>query len=150
LFLNLKDTATLSCLWNRLASRSYIYFFIFTAIFTPFCLIIYFYIKIYLKVRKQTSTNQSSNSNNPLRITKGLFASCVIFVICNLPYGIVIVLDFREQLPRTAYMFTLLMLHLNSFFNPFLYALTNTPMLEGYKNFFFYLFQRKKYNFSQV
>lgn len=146
-----KNAATLSCVWNRLASRYYVYFFIVTAIYIRFVLIVFFYTRIYFKVRNQASSNQSmrrQNPNNPLRVTKGLFASCVIFVVCNLPYGLVTLLDLNDQLPRSAYMFSLLMLHLNSFFNPFLYALTNTPRLEGYYYFFYYLFQRKKYKFS--
>ena len=91
------------------------------------------------------SSKNLRESSTLIKITKGLFASCLMFIICALPYGLVLLIDVNNKLPRTAYMFPGLMLHLNSSLNPILYALTNSQIREGYYNLLFFLFNRKKY-----
>jgi len=138
------DEYTLNCLFNRKA-KSYIISFIFFSIILPFILITYFYSKIYLKVRSVAIN--TADSNGPMRIIKGLFASCVLFIVCYLPYGFVVISD-DGSYPKEAHMFPMALLHLNSTLNPFLYFFTNTPIREGYKNFFNFLFRRSLYKFK--
>jgi len=138
------DLDSLNCLWDRLASRSYVYFFVIVSICIPVLLICMFYFKIYKKVREMNSDHLRENKKL-IQMTKGLFASCFIFTVCSLPYGLILLIDLENKLHRTAFMFSLLLLHLNSSLNPILYAFTNTQIREGYLNLFYFLFNRKKY-----
>ena len=60
-----------------------------------------------------------------------------------MPYGVVVMSDFRDILPRTSHMFTMLLAHMNSSMNPILYALTNPAYQRGYKMLFSIIFFRK-------
>jgi hypothetical protein len=82
----------------------------------------------------------SSDLAKSLRIAKGLFASFMLFALCWLPYGIIVMTDFPDRLPRTAHMFSMAIAHLNSAFNPLLYAIFNPAFQRGYKLFFQIIF----------
>jgi uncharacterized protein with PQ loop repeat len=92
-------------------------------------------------------TNQMKSVNremkNSIRIAKGLFASFMLFTLCWLPYGIIVMIDFHDNLPRTAHMFSMLLAHLNSSLNPVLYAIFNPGFQRGYMTFLRVLILRK-------
>lgn len=44
--------------------------------------------------------------------------------------------DYKDNLPRTAHMFSMSAAHLNSSLNPLLYAICNPQFQKGYKLFF--------------
>ena len=44
----------------------------------------------------------------------------------------IVMLDYGDRLPRSVYMFTMAVAHLNSSMNPLLYALTNPLFQKGY------------------
>lgn len=120
---------------------------------TPCILIAFFYLKIYLyaikaKFRTQNTPKLQRDLKSSFRIAKGLFLSYFLFTICWMPYGLIVMIDFSDQLPRTAHMYPLLLAHLNSSLNPILYALTNSNFQRGYKNLFYCIFKRKKYTYS--
>ena len=83
-----------------------------------------------------------------MRITKGLFASCILFVVCYLPYAAIMLLDSDDTLHRTAYMYAMLLAHFNSSLNPILYAFTNSEIKKGYGNFLNYVLCNDNYEFS--
>jgi hypothetical protein len=57
-------------------------------------------------------------------------------------------IDFNDELPRSAHMYPILLAHINSSLNPVLYAFTNGNFKKGYRNLYFCLFERKKYVFT--
>ena len=57
-------------------------------------------------------------------------------------------IDFKDELPRSAHMYPILLAHINSSLNPILYAFTNSNFKRGYINFFYFLFDKKNYLFS--
>jgi hypothetical protein len=68
-----------------------------------------------------------------LRIAKGLFASFMLFTLCWLPYGVVVISDYHDKFPKAVHMFTMLLAHLNSALNPVLYGCYNPAFRRGYK-----------------
>jgi hypothetical protein len=82
------DLKTLSCLWDRLASRSYSIFFPTFCILLPCCLIAFFYIRIFsfatnARLRATVNTRKQQNEIKiSFRIAKGLFWSYFLYTIC--------------------------------------------------------------------
>ena len=68
-----------------------------------------------------------------LKIAKGLFGSFLLFTICWLPYGVIVMVDFEDRLARTAHMFPIAIAHFNSTLNPIFYAVSNTKFKKGYR-----------------
>jgi hypothetical protein len=99
--------------------------------------------KITAKLAKQTAKSTNAEMKKSIRIAKGLFASFMLFTLCWLPYGIIVMSDYHDQLPRTAHMFSMLLAHLNSSLNPLLYAIFNPGFQRGYLTFFRVLILRK-------
>ena len=131
------DTKLLSCIWNRLGSRSYAMFFIYTCIMTPCAAIFYFYMRIFLYAwRSKGRAANNSSVRKSLHIAKGLFASFMLFALCWVPYGFIVLIDYEDRLPRSTVMFTMTIAHLNSTLNPLLYAIFNPSFRNGYINLF--------------
>lgn len=130
------DKKTLSCVWNRLASLSYSLFGVIVCIITPCVLIFLFYMKIFIFSYKSKAKARSLNRNHSLRLAQGLFVSFMLFAICWLPYGLIVMLDFADRLPRSAIMFTMTLGHMNSSLNSILYALFNPAFRRGCANLF--------------
>ena len=57
--------------------------------------------------------------------------------------------DFQNKWPRTVHMYTMLFAHMNSSFNPIVYAISNPLYQKGYKNLFKKIFFCKK-NINKV
>lgn len=135
-------------MWNRLASNSYSIFFPITSIVLPCLVIFILYMAIFVYVSRSksrvikhlTTDRRIKQQVVTLKIAKGLFFSYVIFTACWLPYGLVVMTDFGDKLPRTAHMYSMLIAHLNSSLNPVVYAISNPLFQKGYKNFFSLVF----------
>lgn len=130
----------MNCVWNRLASLSYSLFFPLSSIVAPSIAILFFYMSIFIysyksriKVSRSLSVKIQSSERKSLRLAQGLFASFMLFVVCWLPYGLVVMTDYADRLPRSAIMFTMAVAHLNSSLNFILYALFNSSFRRGYK-----------------
>ena len=80
----------------------------------------------------------TSRFKKTVKTIKGLFISCIIFMVCHLPFGLVILSDLDDKLPNIAYMYSMLIAHLGSSTNVILYAFTNTQLFKGYKNFYYF------------
>jgi hypothetical protein len=57
------------------------------------------------------SSNNLRESFTLIKITQGFLASFLMFIICALSYGLVLLIDVNNKLPRTAYIFPGFMLH---------------------------------------
>ena len=145
------DKATLSCVWNRLASFSYNLFLSFVSVIIPCVVIFLFYVRIFYYSYKSGQRSNSSSDKKSIRLAKGLFASFMIYTLCWMPYGLVVLINFYDQFPRTVMMFTMTLGHLNSSLNPIIYFYFNSTFRRGCLNlfskvFFFTPFFRKRNN----
>jgi len=91
----------------------------------PCFAVTYFYLKIFIKtaqIKKRAKSHdyfKQKKLNYSFKISKGLFSSFFLCVASVLPYGLVIIL-----------------------------ATTNALFREGFKNFFYLIFNKKKYHYS--
>lgn len=122
-----------------------------SSIVIPCICILCCYIGIFVYVHKrqnQLVTYQQArlilDQNKSFRIAVGLFASFMLFTICWLPYGIIVMIDYQDRLPRNAVMFTMSLAHLNSCMNPIWYALFNPTFRMGYRNLYSKIFSRSQ------
>ena len=118
-------------------------------------MVVYFHSCVWIKFRGSEKKHfikkkkvPTKKSYNPIKIAKGLFASFLLFVLCWLPYGLLILIDSNNELPAAAYMYSMTLAHLSPTLNPILYALTNSQIKNGYLNFFNLIFFRKKYKYA--
>jgi hypothetical protein len=125
------DEKTLNCIWNRLASQSYSIFFPMSSIVIPCICILFCYIRIFLYANSSKSKISAVNTNGvlkqrdfkrSLKIAKGLFASFMLFTICWLPYGLIVMTDHGDNYPPAVHAYSMAFAHLNSSLNPILYA----------------------------
>ena len=133
----------MNCIFDRYST--YTYFLIASVVVVPFCLIIFFYSKIFIKIR--SLSRDRTYLEGPLRVINGLFASCVLFLISYGPYGVVVFTDVYHTFPKEVHIYTMGLLHLNSLSNPFLYLITNSPIRDGYANFFNLIFRTNSYKY---
>ena len=117
-----------------------------SSIVIPCLAILFCYIRIFLhsnRSKKKMIRNGSitrSRHRHSLRLAKGLFAAFMLFTVCWLPYGLIVMVDFEDKLPRSAIMFTMAIAHLNSSLNPVLYGIFNSAFKRGYYNLFRMIF----------
>lgn len=108
-----------------------------SSIVVPCLAILFCYIKVFIYSYKSKSKSRRSNQHNrSMHLAYGLFISFVLFTICWLPYGIIVMVDYEDKLPRSAVMFTMTFAHLNSSFNSILYGLFNSAFRHGYLKLF--------------
>ena len=75
---------TLSCLWLRASNHGYTLFMPITGMLLPPCIVMFFYIKIFLKVRsakRQIQNKTNNQGSTQVRIAKGLFAAFTVFLV---------------------------------------------------------------------
>lgn len=102
------------------------------------CVSIFFcYMRIFLfSYKSKNKANSLSSDVQSIRLAQCLFTSFMLFTVCWLPYGIIVMVDYDDKLPRSAVMFTMTFAHLNSSLNPILYAIFNSSFRRGYVNLF--------------
>lgn len=146
---------TLNCILNRTASKAYTVIFLAIIMIVPSFTVLYFYLFIFIATFKSnlnTINNHygkvdANTLKKGLRMLKGLFSSCLLFIICHLPFGLVVLSDLDDTYPDVAYMYTMLLAHLGSTLNVLLYALTNSQIRIGYINFLNLCRCSKKYSY---
>ena len=74
---------TLSCLWLRASNHGYTLFMPITGMLLPPFIVMFFYIKIYLKVRnpKKITNSLSKSKSRQIHVAKGLFAAFAVFLL---------------------------------------------------------------------
>lgn len=141
------------CMWDRLASRSYTIFVSMFGVIGPTILVMINYLRIFVfTINQQSKSMLSPDRRKSMRITKGLFTSFIIFILrFNLlyllsqlfkfqiffleswmPYGIIVLADHENKLPRTVHMYSIMLVHMNSAFNPIIYGMVNPAFKRGY------------------
>jgi hypothetical protein len=92
--------------------------------------------KIETVAHEDSKHHHHKDFHKSIRIAKGLFASFLLFTICWLPYGLIVMSDYNDRFPRAAHMYSMMFAHLNSALNPLLYAFFNPAFQRGYISFF--------------
>ena len=54
-----------------------------------------------------------------------------------MPYAVITIYDFSDSLDRSVYIYSMLIMILNSSLNPIFYGLTNPQFQKGYKKLFY-------------
>lgn len=134
------DKKTLSCVWNRTVSITYNLYLAVTCILIPCMAIFFFYARIFIFTHRSRNKSKITSVSKSIRLAKGLFASFMLYAICWLPYGVLIMIDFDNRVPKSLMMFSMVLGHLNSSLNPILYAVFNTAIKRGYDNLFSKIF----------
>ena len=131
----------------------------------PSVSIVFFYSRIYFKVvshhlnelsnEQPTTAHQNLEQRREIikktiKMTKGLFFACFLFLISHLPYAITVIVDSNDELPGKIYMYAATAWHLNSSLNCVLYAFTNSQLKMGYVNFLYLIFNKKLYSYTAV
>ena len=151
---NLFDVKVLECFWSRTHNLSFTIFFTTCVVFLPIFVISFSFIRIFTHVRNskkrvgvlkanQTTitTVASSNekavtkpkANTTLRLATSLLTIFGVFVICWAPYSLLIVIDHHDSLPMEVYLYSLMLAHMHSTLNSFVYYKTNPHFRTGYK-----------------
>jgi hypothetical protein len=74
------------------------------------------------KVASKSDQRNQKDLKKSLKLAKGLFTSFMLFTICWLPYGLVVMIDFGDHFPASVHAYTMAIAHYNSSMNPILYA----------------------------
>jgi hypothetical protein len=82
-------------------------------------------------VAKQES-NMDRGFQKSIKVAKSLFLSFLVFVLCWAPYGLIILLDYGDQLPREVYMYSTQLGYSYSAMNSFFYYMFNPSFKKGY------------------
>jgi hypothetical protein len=70
----------------------------------------------------KSARRSTSDLKKSLKLAKGLFASFLLFTLCWLPYGLVVMTDFGDNFPPAVHAYSMAIAHFNSSLNPVLYA----------------------------
>lgn len=126
----------LSCVWNRVASRSYSIFFPMLNIIIPCIIVLILYSRIFIFMPKwlKYDLKFSQKHVKELLLAKSLFVSFLFFATFWLPYSLIVLVDFGSMLPQNALMFSMAIAHFNSSLNAIIYALYNPDFRRGYAN----------------
>uniref|UniRef100_A0A1I8FG45 G_PROTEIN_RECEP_F1_2 domain-containing protein n=1 Tax=Macrostomum lignano TaxID=282301 RepID=A0A1I8FG45_9PLAT len=114
------DWKNITCLWDRLASRSYTIFFGFVAVGLPCCVIVICYTLIFLRIRQVTKNvqklqqQQQQQSFSSFRLAKTLFLVFAVLVICWTPFTVLVVFDHNNHLPIHLHAYSTFLAHSNS------------------------------------
>jgi len=143
-------------MFNRTFNRALLLIANILGIQLPCIVLNFFYIRIFISTvqakRRAISHNQLKQKKAKIdyKFSVGLFASLFLFTCTLIPYSIMLIVDYEDKLHKVFHMYGLVLMRINSCLNPVLYFLTNPMFRKGYKNFYYFLFNRKKYSFSIV
>lgn len=148
------DRTLLICTWNKRESLSYNICLLTLGLLIPFSIILLSYIIIFKrsKVIKKKSLSYGLQQYNEtiysLNVSKGLFASSLFYLLTYAPFVLIYVLDYRNVLPMSIHIYSHLMTHFDTIFNPVLFGMTNLLFLNGYKKFINFIIRVKRFDRS--
>ena len=111
-------------------------FLIILSIIVPCIAIFLFYVRIFYYSYKSNQRSNTLSAKKSLNLAKGLFASFMLYTLCWMPYGLVVLINFYDQFPRSVMMFSMVLGHLNSSLNPIVYFIFNSAFRRGCVNLF--------------
>ena len=150
------DTQLMTCMWSRSYNKVFTYVTACFGSFLPNIIVAFLYLKIFKTTydAKKRALTQDFVTNKKVKLSlsfsKGMFASYFFFMIAFLPYGIILILDFDNSLPRYIHMLGYILVKFNSILNSILYGTTCELFWKGYKNFLNLIFNKKEYSYSLI
>ena len=114
------------CLWNRQSNLSYNWYLFIVCVTIPCIGIFFCYSRIYVFARKSKNKSKSLSLNKSIRLAKILFASFMLYTICWMPFGFVVLFDFDDKVPRSLVLYSVALGLLNSSLNPIIYSVFNS------------------------
>ena len=130
------DKVVLFCTWNMKSNLVYNWYLIIVNVAIPFNAIFFCYSKIYIFTQKSKNRSNSSGLNRSIHLAKTFFASFMVYSICWMPFGIVLLLDFDSKLPKSVVVYSIALAILNSSLNPIIYAIFNSNFRNSFVNLF--------------
>jgi hypothetical protein len=143
-------------MWSRSYNKILTYITACLGSFLPCIILAFLYFKIFKFTydAKKRALTQDFVTNKKVKLSlsfsKGMFASYFCFMIAFLPYGIILILDFDNSLPRYIHMLGYILIKFNSVLNSILYGTTCGLFWKGYKNFLNLIFNKKEYSYSLI
>ena len=104
---------------------------------TPLIATLFSYIRVAKVIRQHNINASSSISSNEIKISKSLFAVVFAFMICWIPFWIIVVLrrfKLVATMPRSVELLCLFFFYLSNAINPFIYAGMNPVFRKEFRN----------------
>ncbi|XP_006814308.1 melatonin receptor type 1B-B-like [Saccoglossus kowalevskii] len=147
------DMKTLVCSFDRTANYNWITLFVCTGVVFPGLVVIICYINIVRFVRSHSRKIQDHREQEPgcykdgpsrnmghaklskqqKQLLKMVFAIFAVFILCWVPYGIVVLIDFQDRLSQTVHIIVWVIAHASTALDPIIYAVTNTHFQQSYR-----------------
>jgi len=131
------DSKVMACLWTRTSNKIITYVIASFGSLIPNLLVGFLYFKVFKTTyeAKKEALNRDFVFNERLRLSlgfsRGMFASFFCFMVAFLPYGLILILDFDNSLPRYIHMLGYIAVKFNSILNSILYGSTCELFLKG-------------------
>ena len=104
---------------------------------TPLIATLFSYTRVAKVIRQHNINASSSISSHEIKISKSLFAVVFAFMICWIPFWIIVVLrrfKLVATMPRSVELFCMFLLYLSNTINPFIYAGMNPVFKKEFRN----------------
>ena len=123
-------------MFNMRSNLAYNWYLIIVCVTIPCMGIFFCYSRIYFFTQKSKNRSNSSRLNISIHLAKTFFVSFIVYTICWMPFGIVLLINFDGKLPRSAVAYTVLLAIINSSLNPIIYAIFNSNFRNSCANLF--------------
>ena len=123
-------------MWNRNSNLSYDWYLVIFNVVIPCLGIIFCYSRIYVFTQKSKNRSNNLSVNRSIHLAKTFFVSFMVFMICWIPYGLVVLVDFDGKVPRNVVLYSIALAILNSSLNPIIYAIFNSNFRNSCVNLF--------------
>ncbi|XP_067671594.1 melatonin receptor type 1B-A-like [Haliotis asinina] len=137
------DQKNHQCIWDRTASFSYTMVVSVGLIGSPLLLMCLCYILIFCHIYRTKANIYRIDIDDPermkkawketLRTSRTLFVVFSVFVVCWVPYAVVIALDVKDKMPMEVHLFATLLAHLHSSSNFLVYTICNRSFRSAVK-----------------
>ncbi|XP_013419181.1 melatonin receptor type 1B-like [Lingula anatina] len=147
------------CTWDRTANLAYNILVVNALLGLTLVVIGVCYYKIFSKIRTakrnvaqharthaSTDIHGTSNFLKSIKLVRSLIVVYLVFAVCWIPYGVVVTLDFEDQMPFHLHMTVNVLAHTHASVNCAIFFITNRP----FRNRCQVLFQKLGAQFKKV
>lgn len=123
-------------MWNRNSNLSYNWYLVFINVVIPCLGIIFCYSRIYVFAQNSKNRSHNLSVNRSIHLAKTFFVSFMVYTICWIPYGLVVLIDFDHKVPRSVVLYSDALGIFHSSLNPIIYLVFNSNFRIGCFNLF--------------
>jgi hypothetical protein len=127
-------------LFNRQFNLTFNWYLDIVNIIIPSMCFSIYYSRIYVFARKSKKKSKSSSVNRSIHLAKTFFVSFMVYTICWMPFGFIVVFDFDNKLPRSVVMYSTALGIINSSLNPIIFVVFNSNFRKSCDNLFHKIF----------